>query len=175
MHRSLALLLLGLTAVSPTLRAQSPDSMPAGHRHTPGMTHAQADSSTAAMKKRGKQAMMVDQDKATHHFDALPDGGRIELQSSIDDSVAISGIRAHFKEIETAFRAGDFSIPMFVHAGEVPGTSVMAAKRSGIRYIRRDLPRGAELRLRTTDPEVVRAIHSFMAFQRREHHATGIH
>ncbi len=175
MHRSLALLLLGLTAVSPTLRAQSPDSMPAGHRHTPGMTHGQADSSMAAMKQRGQQAMAVDQDKATHKFDAFPDGGRIELQSDVDDSVAISGIRTHFKEIEAAFRAGNFSIPMFVHDQAVPGTSVMTAKRRSIRYIRRDLPRGAELRLRTTDPEAIRAIHSFMAFQRREHHATGIH
>jgi hypothetical protein len=36
-----------------------------------------------------------------------------------------------------------------MHLRDVPGTSVMAAKRELIRYEPRDLPRGAELRLAT--------------------------
>jgi hypothetical protein len=133
------------------------------------------DSAYTALKRRGGSAMGVNQDQATHRFDALPDGGRIELQATSDDSAAINGIRQHFRQIEASFRKGDFAIPMFVHDGVVPGTGLMAARKEMIRYVRRELPRGAELRLQTSDPETLKAIHQFMAFQRGEHHAEGVH
>jgi hypothetical protein len=132
------------------------------------------DSSFTAMQHRGKMAMGVDQYTSTHKFDALPDGGRIELQRDSDDSAGVAMIRAHVREIAVAFRRGDFTTPAFVHMRAVPGTKVMAAKRSVIRYEPRDLPRGAELRIRTTDPDAVAAIHQFMAFQRTDHHAGGM-
>jgi hypothetical protein len=172
MRRSLTLALVLLPAVSLALHGQA--GTPHGHAHTPGMTHGSTDSAHAAMKARGATAMGVDQDKATHRFDSLADGGRIELQSDLDDSVAIAGIRAHFKDIESAFRSGDYSIPMFVHDGPVPGTGVMQARKDRIEFVRRDLPKGAELRLRTTDRAAIDAIHQFMAFQRKEHGAGGI-
>jgi hypothetical protein len=138
--------------------------------------HKQAeDSAFTALKKRGGSAMNVDQDKSAHLFDALPDGGRIELQATTDDPQAIAGIRQHFREIESAFRQGDFAIPMFVHGGEVPGTDVMKARKTAIRYTMRELPRGAELRLQTADAEALKAIHQFMTYQRGEHHAGGMH
>ena len=139
------------------------------------MTHPAADTGFAALQRRGQTAMGVDQYKSAHRFDDRSDGGRIELQSDSADPRAIANIRAHFRDIETAFRAGDFTTPFFVHAKDVPGTAVMAANRDRITYLRRDLPRGAELRLRTTDPAVRRAIHEFMAFQRSEHRAGGEH
>jgi hypothetical protein len=49
----------------------------------------------------------------------------------------------------------------------------MAAKRTVIIYEAHDLPRGAELRIRTRDKEAVAAIHQFMAFQRSDHRADG--
>ena len=118
--------------------------------------------------------MGVDQYTSTHRFDALPDGGRIELQRDVDDSAEVARIRAHMREIAHAFKAGDFSIPAMVHLRDVPGAKVMAARRSRITYEPRDLPRGAELYIRTDDAEARRAIHEFMAFQRGEHHATGV-
>ena len=45
----------------------------------------------------------------------------------------------------------------------------MRARRTAIRYEVSDLPRGAELRIRSTDPLAVEAIHRFLAYQRREH------
>ena len=131
------------------------------------------DTSFAAMQKRGKEAMGVDQYTSIHKFDALPDGGRIELQRDADDSVGVAAIRAHLRGIADAFKRGDFSTPEFVHMQMVPGTKVMAAKRSAISYEPRDLPRGGELRIRTTDPGALAAIHEFMAFQRSDHHAGG--
>lgn len=165
-------LLLGFATID-RLEAQTSDSMPAGHHHTPGMVHGQSDSGFHAMNERGAVAMQVDQSRAIHHFDSLNDGGRIVLESTDGDSVGIAGIRAHFRDIESAFRAGDFSIPMFVHGEPVPGTDVMAARKALISYTRTELPRGAELRMRTRDSAALAAIHEFLAFQRQAHHAPG--
>ena len=131
------------------------------------------DSAFAAMQERGKTVMGVDQYASTHHFDALPDGGRIELQRDAPDSAGVARIRAHLREIAVAFKAGDFSQPATVHMSDVPGAKVMAAKRRVISYETHDLPRGAELWIRTRDAEAIHAIHDFMAFQRMEHHAPG--
>ena len=132
------------------------------------------DSAFRAMQERGKLAMGVDQYTSIHHFDTLPEGGRIELQRDRDDSAGVARIRAHMREIARAFKAGDFSRPALVHLREVRGASVMAAKRAVIEYEVHDLPRGAELRVTTSDAGARQAIHEFMAFQRGEHHATGL-
>ena len=129
------------------------------------------DSAFAAMQQRGKQAMGVDQYTSTHRFDELPDGGIIRLVRDVDDSVGVAQIRAHLRDVARAFGAGDFSTPELVHMQTVPGTRVMATKRSAITYATHDLPRGAELRITTRDSEALAAIHQFLAFQRTEHHA----
>jgi hypothetical protein len=132
------------------------------------------DSSFAAMQDRGKMAMGVDQMTSTHTFDALPDGGRIELLRDVDDSVGIAQIRAHLRLIQHAFQAGDFSTPQFVHMQTMPGTAEMARKRDVITYSYHDLPQGGEVVMKTEDAAALSAIHEFMAAQRSEHHATGM-
>lgn len=132
------------------------------------------DSAFAALQKRGMEAMGVDQYTSRHQFDAFADGGRIELQRNVDDSAGIARIRAHIREIAHAFKAGDFSTPTLVHIQEVPGSKIMAERRDFITYEPRDLPRGAELRIRTKDAIALKAIHEFMAFQRSDHRAGGM-
>ena len=117
--------------------------------------------------------MGVDQYASLHHFDNLRDGGRIQLQAKAGDAKATATIRAHLRGIARSFAAGDFSDPMAVHARAVPGTAVMAAKKDGVRYTYRDLPRGGEVRIRSADPEAVRAVHEFLAFQRGDHRSPG--
>ena len=131
------------------------------------------DSSFAAMQQRGKIAMGVDQYVSVHHFDDLADGGRIQLQSVAKDPVATHAIRAHLHGIGKAFASGDFSTPELVHMKQVPGTSVMAQKKTAIRYTLRELPGGGELRMTTSDSAARHAIHEFLSFQRGEHHAPG--
>src|SRR5438094_9446233 len=120
------------------------------------------DSAFRAKQERGKLAMGVDQYTSTHHFDALANGGRIELQRDVNDSESVARIRQHMREIARAFQSGDFSTPTMVHLRDVPGARVMAAKRAVISYEQRDLPRAAELRITTDDAEAQRAIHEFM-------------
>jgi hypothetical protein len=142
-----------------------------------GVTNADravpADAAFASMQERGEQAMGVDQSTSTHVFDALPDGGRIELQRDVNDPAGVARIREHLQHIAHTFTVGDFSTPAFVHLQEVPGTAVLAAKREVIRYTYRELPRGGELRIVTQDAQALQAIHEFMSFQRQHHRAGG--
>lgn len=134
----------------------------------------QPDSAFAALQSRGETVMGVDQYTSTHVFEDLPDGGRIILdRDPRADTGGVARIRRHMHEITAAFEAGDFTKPFQVHAGVVPGTSVMAARRSAISYREVDRPRGAEVRIRSTDPAAIAAVHEFLAFQRGAHHAAG--
>ena len=128
-----------------------------------------SDSAFALVQARGHTAMGVDQYTSFHRFEPLADGGRIALQRDPADSVGVAQIRTHMRAIARAFRLGDFSIPGFVHDRQVPGTAVMAARRSLISYAADTLPGGGQVRLRSSDSTAVAAIHEFLAFQRHDH------
>lgn len=158
MHRSFGAALIGFTAVlAAPLYAQN-------HQHS-------SDSTFARVQERGRVAMGVDQYTSRHRFEPLPDGGRIELQRIEDDTAGTRTIREHLQEIARAFKSGDFTTPAFVHWREVPGVETMAGRRAEITYTLHQLPRGGELRISSRNPEAVRAIHEFLAFQRSDHRA----
>lgn len=131
------------------------------------------DSAFVSLQERGKDAMGVDQYTSTHIFESLPDGGRIELQRDSVDAAGFEVIRAHMRDIATKFAAGDFAIPGFVHAQDVPGTRTMSERSAMIRYVVDTLPRGAQVRITTSDSVAVAAVHAFLAFQRMDHRAAG--
>src|ERR671910_1448816 len=140
-------------------------------RHTSSIGTASSDNVFAGVQSRGHLAMGVDQYTSLHKFEPLPDGGRITLQRDAIDTAGVTQIRAHMRQIAGAFGRGDFTLPGFVHAGEVPGTREMRARRSAIRYTADTVPGGAVLRLTSQDSEAVAAIHEFLAFQRHDHRA----
>jgi len=163
-HRPGVMLAMTIVATSAACRG-------AGERRA---SAGRADSAFAAMQTRGRAVMGVDQYTSAHVFEDLPDGGRIVLdRDDGSDTAGIAAIRQHMRDIAAAFEAGDFAKPFQVHAGEVPGTSVMTARRATITYAVGDRPRGGEVRIRTTDSAAVAAIHTFLAFQRTAHHAGG--
>lgn len=160
-------ILLALAAVaggSPAARAQSHDH-DAKRRHTA----PRADTAFQGVQNRGARVMGVDQYTSSHRFQALADGGRIELQRNVDDTAGVRMIRDHLRTIAKQFEGGDFSSSATVHARVVPGTTVMRARRDAIAYEFRPLARGGEVRIRTRDPHAVRAVHEFLAFQRSDH------
>jgi hypothetical protein len=148
-----------------TLVASARTASAQGHQH--------GDSAFHEVQKRGQQTMGVNQYTSTHRFDLLPGGARIRLQRNDADSAGTAVIRAHLREIATAFSNGDFSSPMLVHDREVPGTATMAAKRAVISYRMRPLPRGGEVLISTRDAGAQRAIREFVMFQRTDHRAGG--
>lgn len=137
-------------------------------------TASAKDPAFAAVQERGKKVMGVDQYTSKHIFEDLPDGGRVVLdRGDATDSAAIATIRAHIQDILQDFRAGNFAKPFHVHAMEVPGTDLMAANNEKISYSVVDRPRGAELRISTSDSTVLSAVRKFLDFQRKDHHAGG--
>src|SRR3954447_7645677 len=138
-------LLAVLTATAQPAFAQSE------HNHS----HPMSDTGFAAMQERGKAAMGVDQYSSEHHFTDLPDGGRIELQRDSTDTAGVRTIREHLTSIVKAFSGGDFTTPGFVHSEQVPGTSIMRAKRTTIQYRFRPLAGGGEVRITTHDSAAV--------------------
>lgn len=136
-----------------------------------GAPAATNDSAFRALQQRGRGTMGVDQYASQHRFTDLPDGGRIELQMRDADPAEIAQIRRHLQQVTLEFSRGIFTAPDSTHAMVVPGTTVMAAKKAAIRYDFRPLPRGGEVRITTQDPEALRAIREFLAFQRGDHRA----
>jgi len=139
------------------------------HKHPVAATGAGSPHSEA-VDQRGDQAMGFDHEKTRHHFLLKADGGiiRVEADAATDDT-SRSAIRSHLSHIATAFSAGDFDIPMFVHDQVPPGVSVMQSKKDQIRYDFRELPAGAEVVIGSSDQEAIAAIHEFLKFQIKEH------
>jgi hypothetical protein len=124
----------------------------------------------AEVEKHGDEAMGFPHDKTTHHFRLYSDGGGIEVTvNDSKDAQNLSAIRAHMTHIAKMFSDGDFSIPMFVHDEVPPGVTVMKEKRAEIVYSYEELPAGATVRIRTTDPDAVKAVHDFLRFQIEDH------
>jgi hypothetical protein len=175
--------LVTLAVVSACGHADNSQVADAGHQNMTSAEHAAmqagppsaTDSAFAALQGRGQMAMGVDQYASVHHFDDRSNGGRIALQMKADDTLGTAQIRTHLNLIQHAFEAGDFSTPQFVHLREMPGTAVMAKHRAAIKYSYADLPRGGELRLATSDSDALKAIREFMAAQRGDHRAEGVH
>ncbi|MFN2565235.1 MAG: hypothetical protein ABR499_09535 [Gemmatimonadaceae bacterium] len=164
--RPTPMLLIGAMVVATQASARAQVHDRSAHRRSAGST---ADSAFAALQKRGALVMGVDQYTSSHQFEALRDGGRIVLVRDVDDTSGVRTIREHLSAIARQFAAGDFSASAIVHARPVPGTDVMRARRRAIRYEFRPLPRGGEVRIATQDPEALRAVHEFLAFQRGDH------
>ena len=132
------------------------------------------DSAFRGVQTRGAGVMGVDQYTSAHDFESLANGGRIILERpAASDTSGIRTIRAHMREIAGQFRRGDFNAPFLVHAQAVPGTTEMARLASAIEYAAVDRPLGAELRVTSRNPDAIKAIHAFLAFQRADHRAAG--
>jgi hypothetical protein len=147
------------------LAAQDMQSCPMHKEHMQGAQH-QAD-----VEKHGDEAMGFPHDKTTHHFLLYSDGGAIEvIVNDGKDSQNVQAIRSHLKHVATMFSNGDFSVPMFVHDQVPPGIPTMKERRAQISYSFEELPVGGRVRIKTTDPDALKAIHDFLRFQIEDHH-----
>ena len=123
------------------------------------------------VEKHGDEAMGFPHDKTTHHFRLNSDGGAIEVTvNDSKDSHNLQAIRSHLSHITRMFSNGDFSVPMFVHDQVPPGVAVMKEKSDEISYTFEELPTGGRVRIKTTSPDALKAIHDFLRFQITDHH-----
>jgi hypothetical protein len=135
-----------------------------------GRAQTPTQHSTDQMNARGAHAMGFDQDKTTHHFLLFDDGGAIDVRvKTASDAQNLQAIRAHLPHIAKLFSEGDFSVPHFVHAGPASGSDQMTALKALIRYRYEESADGGQVRIRTTDPRALAAVHAFLRFQITEH------
>jgi SAM-dependent methyltransferase len=154
--------------VIPAARAQH-SSMPAGMSHAEQMAHVKE----ADTKQHGHVAMGFDPDKTTHHFNLASDGGVIAVAANDPaDRGTRDQVRAHLREIAVAFGRGDFQKPFLTHGETPPGVAVMHRLTSEITFVFEETERGGIVRISTSNPEALRAVHQFLTYQITEH-ATG--
>jgi hypothetical protein len=133
--------------------------------------HVTADSHNAVVEKHGDQAMGFPHDSTTHHFRMSADGGAIEVTTNDpDDKKNAAAIRSHLSHIAAMFGDGDFTTPMFVHDGVPPGVTTMKLLKGKIHYSYEELSSGGRVRIESTDPVALAAVHDFLRFQISEHH-----
>lgn len=125
---------------------------------------------SAGVHERGDQAMGFSQKAATHHFRLSPEGGAIEVEANDpQDTATRDKIRMHLKHISQMFAAGDFDAPMFIHDQTPPGVPVMKRLKAEIKYEFEQTEHGARVRIKTSNEEVLTAVHDFLRFQIKEH------
>jgi hypothetical protein len=126
--------------------------------------HAPAD-------RRAGSVMGFDQQKTAHHFFLFKDGGAIDVSvKDAADAKNREAIRSHLPHIAVMFGSGNFDAPMLVHdSARVPGTPVMAARKTAIRYQYAETPNGGRVTLVTSDQQALDAVHAFLKYQIAEH------
>ena len=109
----------------------------------------------------------------THHFLLLADGGMIRVETnSKGDRATRDQVRMHLAHIAAMFSNNNFDTPMFIHDRIPPGVPVMKTRRQAIVYTFTPTVRGGEVRIKTSDPDALKAVHEFLRFQ-IEDHRTG--
>jgi hypothetical protein len=159
-------IITGLLFCALQLTAQDMAMCPKHKEHMKEASQRQAD-----IEKHGDEAMGFPHDKTTHHFRLSSDGGAIEVTvNDSKDAENLRAIRMHLAHIATQFSNGDFAIPMFVHDQVPPGVPAMKEQRATISYRFEELPTGGRVRIKTTNPGALKAIHNFLRFQIEDHH-----
>ncbi len=134
------------------------------HQMPAGMTHDQH------LKESGRAVMGFDQDATVHHFLIADDGGAVQVQvKNPSDAASVAAVRAHLKEIEKSFAAGDFQKPFMTHGEVPPGVPEMQKRKDAISYRYEELPDGGRVRISTDNADARDAIHAFLRYQIREH------
>jgi hypothetical protein len=113
--------------------------------------------------------------ESTHHsFRLFADGGAIELRANdATDSATIDSVRTHLHSIAAEFTKKDFKTPAFVHGYTPDGVKQMERLHASINYRYEDVDTGARIRMTTTNPEALDAIHDFLRFQVIEHRTSN--
>lgn len=122
------------------------------------------------LDERGAHGMEFDQQKTRHRFLLYRDGGAIDvLVKETSDTHNRDAIRAHLPHIATLFGQGDFDLPHFIHATDVPGTPEMARLKDRITYRYVETARGGRVDIITSDADALTAVHAFLRFQITDH------
>lgn len=130
------------------------------------------DDHHAGVVGRGEShaGMGFSQTTTTHHFLLTASGGVVQVTANDPrNTVQVDTIRMHLKHIAEMFSEGNFDIPHFVHDQTPPGVPTMKKLGAEIHYSPEMLKDGARVKIETSSPEGVAAVHDFLRFQIKDH------
>ena len=133
---------------------------------------AQNDAHHSGVVGRGEShaGMGFSQTTTTHHFLLTDSGGVIQVTANDRGNCdQIKTIQTHLSHIAEMFTEGNFSIPHFVHDRTPPGVPTMKKLGSAIHYSAEPISNGARLKIESSSPQAIAAIHNFLRFQIGDH------
>ena len=133
---------------------------------------AQTDAHHSGVEQRGEShaGMGFSQTSTTHHFILTANGGIVQVTANdATNKEQIDTIQMHLGHIAEMFSAGNFSIPHFVHDQTPPGVPTMQKLKSAIHYSAEPLANGGRVKIETSSPEGIAAVHDFLRFQIKDH------
>jgi len=88
----------------------------------------------------------------------------------VTDTQQVQLIREHLQVIQGQFLKGDFSGPMHIHGAQMPGLQELQAATAGqIALDYKEVKGGAELSYKTSNPQLVVALHKWFDAQVSDH------
>jgi hypothetical protein len=125
---------------------------------------------------RGADVMPFSLAATTHVFTRTDDGGtqRVVARDSAD-AAQVRLVRQHLRQLETQFRKRDFSGPAHIHGNDMPGLARLRMARPGeVAIAYSEVAGGAVLSYRSTNPELVAALHQWFDAQLSDHGADAM-
>lgn len=122
------------------------------------------------VREKGSDVMPFDLDKTLHTFEKTGYGG-VQIVS-IRDSVytdQLIPIREHLEKIASDFKNGNFSDPINIHGSEMAGLETLQTNTSKFSVKYSELENGAKLEYRSTDGNIISAIHLWFEAQITDH------
>lgn len=159
MNKYFRLILLLSIAVAPAACNKTADHLQMNH-----------DSHLKKVDEQGDKAMGFSHEKTTHHFRLFADGGAIEVAAnSSQDADSRDQIRKHLGHITQKFSGGNFDAPVLTHGKVPPGVPVLQKMKTEISYAFVETENGGRVRIKTSNPEALAAVHEFLRFQITDH------
>ncbi|MGY6274644.1 aspartate carbamoyltransferase [Methylomonas sp. MgM2] len=110
-------------------------------------------------------------DQAVEGFAKTANGGVMQIVAKADaDAEQIKLIQQYLRQTAAEYSQNDFSSTERFHGSDMPGLARMkTAKQGEIKYEYKALPNGAQIRFSTVSPQLLRALHDWIAAQIEEH------
>ena len=167
---SLGLMVFASNAQQDVLKQNAPAMSHGQMDHAAHMAQMQAQRQSE-VAERGKDVMPFDLSATVHIFTKSKSGGvqRVVARKATDTQ-QVQLIREHLQEIQGQFLKGDFSGPTHIHGAQMPGLAELQAATTGkiaIEY--KEVKGGAELSYKTSDAQLVPALHKWFDAQFSDH------
>ena len=125
----------------------------------------------AMVEQQSKEVMPFDLNRTMHIFEPTPDGGVQTVMVHDGDPQQIALVRSHLRKEATAFAHGDFADPAKIHGMDMPGLAQLRAGASRIAVSYLQTTNGASIRYKTSDPQLIAALHDWFSAQVKDHGA----